>query len=477
MIVSSLRRPADQFQTTLIPQPISFQNYVDVFNPSNNFARALLNSIIVASTVTVLTLIIGTFAAYALARLDFPFKNVSLGIIIACSMFPGIAMVIPLFGLFTDIGWINTYQALILPALSFGLPLAVWILTAFFRQMPAELEEAAMIDGCTQGQAFRKVIIPIAAPGVFTTAIIVFVAAWNEYIIALTMTNKAEYRTATVGGHVLHRHHGPRHPVRLDHGGGRDPHRAAADHGADLPAAHRRGPDRGRREELATRAPTDGPPRLPRVAARPRPRASPAETASRRFHDGESSISATASAGFGTRGRLRRPTAPPGSPTRASSDGGAARPCVESTTSPRTAGTAAGEPERLASTVSVVPSSAALVGEHLLVVGQQQPVVPVHHDGHGVPQRDQPPVVVEHRVRVLPRGLGVDLDVVGVDRQPGRAGGEARLRRGVPLHGVRALSRDFTASDVQHLGIVRPRGDRPLRPVHRLDVAVVGRAR
>ena len=198
MIDSSLRRPADQFQTTLIPNPISFQNYVDVFNPSNNFARALLNSIIVASTVTVLTLIIGTFAAYALARLDFPFKNVSLGIIIACSMFPGIAMVIPLFGLFTDIGWINTYQALILPALSFGLPLAVWILTAFFRQMPAELEEAAMIDGCTQGQAFRKVIIPIAAPGVFTTAIIVFVAAWNEYIIALTMTNKAEYRTATV---------------------------------------------------------------------------------------------------------------------------------------------------------------------------------------------------------------------------------------------------------------------------------------
>ena len=145
-----------------------------------------------------LTLIIGTFAAYALARLDFPFKNSSLGIIIACSMFPGIAMVIPLFKLFTEIGWINTYQALILPAMSFALPLAVWNLTAFFRQMPAELEEAAMIDGCTQGQAFRKVIIPLAAPGVFTTAIIVFVAAWNEYIIALTMTNKAEYRTATV---------------------------------------------------------------------------------------------------------------------------------------------------------------------------------------------------------------------------------------------------------------------------------------
>ena len=198
MIVTALRRPTDTFSIAPFPSPASFQNFLDVFDPKNNFGVALLNSVIVAGTVTILTLLIGTFAAYALARLDFPFKNMSLGIIIGCSMFPGIAMVIPLFKLFTEIGWINSYQALILPAMSFALPLAVWVLTSFFRQMPAELEEAAMIDGCTQGQAFRKVIIPIAAPGVFTTAIIVFVAAWNEYIIALTMTNKASYRTATV---------------------------------------------------------------------------------------------------------------------------------------------------------------------------------------------------------------------------------------------------------------------------------------
>ena len=198
MIVTALRRPSDTFDISIIPNPVSFQNFVDTFQPKNNFTIALINSIIVAGSVTIITLIIGTFAAYALARLDFRGKNLSLAVIIACSMFPGIAMVIPLFKLFTDIGWINSYQALILPALSFGLPLAVWNLTAFFRQMPAELEEAAMIDGCTQGQAFRKVILPLAAPGVFTTAIIVFVAAWNEYIIALTMTNKAEYRTATV---------------------------------------------------------------------------------------------------------------------------------------------------------------------------------------------------------------------------------------------------------------------------------------
>ncbi|HSE70550.1 MAG TPA: carbohydrate ABC transporter permease [Nocardioidaceae bacterium] len=198
MVVSSLRRTGDIFEQSVIPQPFSLQNYADAFDPANNFGRALLNSIIVAGSVTVIVLIIGTTAAYALARLDFRGKNISLAIIIATSMFPGIAMVIPLRKVFTEIGWINTYQALILPAMSFALPLAVWLLTAFFRQMPAELEQAAMVDGCTQGQAFRKVIIPLAAPGVFTTAIITFVAAWNEFIIALSMTNKADYRTATV---------------------------------------------------------------------------------------------------------------------------------------------------------------------------------------------------------------------------------------------------------------------------------------
>jgi multiple sugar transport system permease protein len=198
MVVSSLRRPQDTFETDLVPTPLSVQNFLDAFDPKNEFSRALLNSLFVAGTVTILTLVIGTFAAYALARLDFRGKNISLAVIIATSMFPGIAMVIPLFKLFTNINWINTYQALIIPAMSFALPLAVWNLTAFFRQMPAELEQAAMVDGCTQAQAFRKVIMPLAAPGVFTTAIIVFVAAWNEYIIALTMTNKADYRTATV---------------------------------------------------------------------------------------------------------------------------------------------------------------------------------------------------------------------------------------------------------------------------------------
>ena len=198
MLVSSLRRTADIFEGTAIPTPISGENYASVFDPVNNFTRALVNSVIVAGVTTVAVLIIGTFAAYALARLDFRGKNLALAVIIATSMFPGIAMVVPLLKIFTDIGWINTYQALILPSMSFALPLAVWNLTAFFRQMPRELEQAAMVDGCTQWQAFRKVILPIAAPGVFTTAIIVFVAAWNEFIIAVTMTNKSDFFTAVV---------------------------------------------------------------------------------------------------------------------------------------------------------------------------------------------------------------------------------------------------------------------------------------
>ncbi|HXA57578.1 MAG TPA: carbohydrate ABC transporter permease [Streptosporangiaceae bacterium] len=198
MAVSAFRRPSDQFANTLLPSPWSLKNLTSVFSPTNGFGRALLNSLVVAGTTTILTLIIGTFTAYALARLDFRFKNALLAIIIATSMFPGISQLVPLLKLFTGIGWINTYQAMILPSLGFCLPLTVWNLSVFFRQLPFELEQAAMVDGCTRGQAFRKIIIPLAAPGVFTTAIIAFIAAWNEFIIALSMVNKKEMQTATV---------------------------------------------------------------------------------------------------------------------------------------------------------------------------------------------------------------------------------------------------------------------------------------
>ena len=192
MIVSSLRLPTEGRDTTFWPDPVSFENYPTVFDPNNGFGRALLNSLVVSLTTTLLTLLLGILGAYALARLRFWAKGLVLSIIIACSMFPGITLLIPLFKMFTGayswmpINWMNTYQALIIPSLSFGLPLAVWNLTAFFRQLPVELEQAAMVDGCTPGQAFRKIILPLAAPGVFTTAIITFIAVWNEFMIALT---------------------------------------------------------------------------------------------------------------------------------------------------------------------------------------------------------------------------------------------------------------------------------------------------
>jgi multiple sugar transport system permease protein len=198
MVVSAFRRPNDAGDNSPLPSPWSLGNFEAVFTPSVGFWRALANSLIVAGSTTILTLIVGTFAAYTIARLDFRGKNVVAGVIIATSMFPGVALIVPLLKLFTDIDWINSYQAMIIPSLSFALPLAVWTLATFFRQMPKELEEAAMVDGLTRGQAFRKVILPLAAPGMFTTAIITFIASWNEFIIALTMVNDKDIQTANV---------------------------------------------------------------------------------------------------------------------------------------------------------------------------------------------------------------------------------------------------------------------------------------
>ncbi|MUN36150.1 MULTISPECIES: carbohydrate ABC transporter permease [Actinomadura] len=198
MVVSAFRRPQDQFDDSPVPSRWSTENLTAVFSGGNGFGRALLNSLVVAGCTTALTLLIGTSTAYALARLDFRFKNAVLGLVVAASMFPGISQLVPLLKLFTDLNWINSYQAMVLPSLGFALPLSVWLLTAFFRQLPFELEQAAMVDGCTRGQAFRKIIVPLAAPGVFTTAILTFIATWNEFLIALSMVNRKEMQTATV---------------------------------------------------------------------------------------------------------------------------------------------------------------------------------------------------------------------------------------------------------------------------------------
>lgn len=199
MLVSSFRRSSDLFEKSPLPSPWSLENYRAVLEPGTGFGRALLNSLVVAGVTTVVTLVIAVFTAYALARLDFRFKNAVLAVVIATSMFPGIALVVPLLKLFAGtLHWVNTYQAMIVPSMSFALPLAVWNLNAFFRQLPRELEHAAMVDGCTPGQAFRKVILPLTAPGLFTTAILTFIAAWNEFIIAVSMVNETSMQTANV---------------------------------------------------------------------------------------------------------------------------------------------------------------------------------------------------------------------------------------------------------------------------------------
>ena len=204
MVISSLRLPTMGLSNDYFPNPVSLENYPGVFSAQNNFFRAILNSVVVSVTTTVLTLVFGIIGAYALARLRFAAKGFVLSIIIGASMFPGVTLLIPLFKLFTGsydwlpIHWLNQYQAAIIPSLSFGLPLCVWNLTAFFRQLPVELEQAAMVDGCTPGEAFRLIILPLAAPGVFTTAILTFIAVWNEFMISLTFLQATDMKTATV---------------------------------------------------------------------------------------------------------------------------------------------------------------------------------------------------------------------------------------------------------------------------------------
>jgi len=198
MFVSSLKAPRDIFDNALWPTAPTLVNYASVFGQNNQFGVALRNSLIIAGTVTVVALALGVFAAYALVRLKFPGKNVLLGLFLAASMFPGVAILGPLFQLFADWGWINTYQAMIIPDISFALPLGVWILTSFLAAMPWELEEAARVDGCTPLQSFRKIMLPLAAPGVFTTAILVFINAWNEFLIANSMSQTPDVRPVTV---------------------------------------------------------------------------------------------------------------------------------------------------------------------------------------------------------------------------------------------------------------------------------------
>jgi multiple sugar transport system permease protein len=190
MLVMSFRDSAFTFDTTPWFSHVTFANFRYAFNTTDNaFGRSLLNSLLISSVVTAVAMLIGVFTGYAMARLAFRGKALVLGAILGASMFPGVAILTPLFQLFTNAHWLGTYQALIIPQISFSLPLAVYTLTSFFSEMPWELEQAARVDGCTPAQAFRLILLPLAAPALFTTAILVFLASWNEFLLSSVLSN------------------------------------------------------------------------------------------------------------------------------------------------------------------------------------------------------------------------------------------------------------------------------------------------
>jgi multiple sugar transport system permease protein len=197
LINVSLKSGTDLSQADLVPPNPTLDNYSSIFENSD-FTSALRNSVIVTGITTFLALLVGSFAAYALARLRFPMKFLLLAIILSISTFPPIAIAAPLFKLWTDIGLYNTYAGLIIPYLTFALPLCIYILASFFKEIPKELEEAALVDGATHFQAFRKVVLPLAAPGLVTAGLLTAFFVWNEFLLAVTLTSSPTAFTVPV---------------------------------------------------------------------------------------------------------------------------------------------------------------------------------------------------------------------------------------------------------------------------------------
>jgi multiple sugar transport system permease protein len=198
IISLSFKTPETVTDGRFIPAHWTLDNYKVLFEggiDNSPFLKPLINSIVVAVFSTLIAITLAAFAAYAIARLDFPGKTLILGGALALAIFPTISTVGPLFDMWRAIGLYDTYLGLIIPYLTFSLPLAIYTLVAFFREIPWDLEDAAAVDGATPLQAFRKVILPLAAPGTFTAAILVFIFAWNEFLFAITLTSSNNART------------------------------------------------------------------------------------------------------------------------------------------------------------------------------------------------------------------------------------------------------------------------------------------
>ena len=197
-LVASLRPEAELFGgATLVPRTLTLAHYRALFE-ERAFWIPIRNSLVVAGATTLFCVVVGSLAAYALARLRFRGRNAILGFILAVTMFPQISIVSPLFLLLRELRLIDTYPGLILPYLTFAMPLTVWLLVPYFRQIPVELEEAARIDGATRLGVFVRIIAPLAVPGIATTAILTFIYCWNEFLFALSFTLSPDRQTVPV---------------------------------------------------------------------------------------------------------------------------------------------------------------------------------------------------------------------------------------------------------------------------------------
>jgi multiple sugar transport system permease protein len=195
LISLAFKAPATLTDGSFWPNQWSWSNFSGIFHTSE-FVRPLLNSIGIGLISTVISVVLGTMAAYAIARLNFPGKGVLIGVSLLIAMFPLISLVTPLFNVERVLGLFDTWPGLIIPYLAFSLPLAIYTLSAFFREIPWDLEKAAKVDGASQRQIFLNVIAPLALPGIATTAILVFMFCWNEFLLAISLTSTNAARTA-----------------------------------------------------------------------------------------------------------------------------------------------------------------------------------------------------------------------------------------------------------------------------------------
>jgi ABC-type glycerol-3-phosphate transport system permease component len=198
MLAASLTSDARLFEApSLVPTALSLEHYRALF-AARDFLVPIRNSLMVAGLTTMFVIPVAALCAYAVARMPLPGKRVLLALVLAVSMFPQISIVAPLYLLLRELGLLNTYPGLVLPYLTFSMPLAIWLLTGFFRHFPRELEEAAMLDGASRFRTLCQIVLPLAAPGLASTAILTFLYCWNEFLFALSFTLGPDRHTVPV---------------------------------------------------------------------------------------------------------------------------------------------------------------------------------------------------------------------------------------------------------------------------------------